>query len=173
MTNTLVQDRLGSVNNALSVAFGLTESNPQEIVSAISDIKTRDGLLYAVSANNYSDPDPEFSTVRLDHLLDAQQRLYHAVEAVLPLVPSKNCVYSFLSALSLMMDSAFHSLENAQKVNEILQDTEVPPTEIDNKFGSLGMLVLKGFNRGVPPRELCEIFRQSIAANPFGVVLAD
>jgi len=174
MTNTLVQDRLASVNRVLSGAFGTSEITPQEIVDAISDIKVRDGLIYAVSDHYYINHHPAWLAEQAETSAIARELLIKKLHTVLDSLDINHApILAMVSAIYLLGDDPIGGFTFAHSAISWLFHPIHERTEMDLKLGNLATLIHSGFTRGVPPLELAKIFRDSVSAEPFDVVIAD
>lgn len=172
MNNSLVLDRLGSVNRVLSGVFGKTEITPQEIVDAISDVKVRDGLLYAVSDFNYADESPAFVSELTDDAPTAQYELLRKLLATVNVVETdvdRVKLFAFISGLLLVTDNP----DDARDFATLAMTIKTSSDEDTSEVGHLASLILSAFTRGIPPHEVANIFRQSLKVNTFDVCLSD
>jgi hypothetical protein len=174
MNNSLVQDRLASVNRVLSGAFGEIEITPQEIADAISDIKVRDGLLYAVSDHYYINHHPSWLAKQAETPALARDLLLKKLHTVNDNLDINHApILAMVSAIYLLGDDPSASFVFAHSAMSWLFHPIHEKTELDLKLGSLAVLIHKGFTNNIPPFELAQIFRESVSDTPFDVVIAD
>lgn len=172
MSNTLVQDRLVSVNRVLSGAFGDTELAPQEIVDAISDVKVRDGLLYAVSKFNYTEPDPELATVVTDSPETAQYELLRKLLATANVIEGdvdRIKVFALIAGILLIADNPDDARDFATLAMLIKTNSQEDTSEV----GHLASLIVSAFTQGMPPEAVASVFRDSLKVNTLDVCLSD
>lgn len=175
MNNSLVLDRLGSVNRVLSGVFGNTEITPQEIVQAISDVKVRDGLLYAVSDFHYTDENPNLVTELADSSDIAQFMLLRTLleTANASTIDTDQVkVFTFIAGLLLVIGDAKDAHDFAEQAIAI-RSLSSDPAMVNDKLGSLADLIMYAFGRGIPEQEVVQMFRHSVTANSLEYCLSD
>jgi hypothetical protein len=174
MNNSLVQDRLASVNRVLSGAFGKTEITPQEIADAISDIKVRDGLIYAVSDHYYINHDPAWLAEQAETPALARDLLLKKLHTVNDNLDINHApILAMVSAIYLLGDDPSAGFNFAHSAMSWLFHPIHERTEMDLKLGNLATLIHSGFTANVPPFELAKIFRDSVSDSPFDVVISN